>query len=73
MVGVAPNMWNLLYMIDKSDASSKNDKKTLRYTQGRRLQQMKKGKLGKMEDNKKAMQAGERTVGNPRSAGVHTM
>jgi hypothetical protein len=36
MVGVAPNMWNLLYMIDKSDASSKNDKKSLRYTQGRR-------------------------------------
>jgi hypothetical protein len=62
MVGVGSNMWNLLYMIDKSDASSKNDKKRLRYTQGRRLQQMKKGKLGKMENNKKAMQAGERTV-----------
>jgi len=63
VVGVDPNMWNLLYMVEEGDAKSPQNEKRLRYTQGTQLQQMKKGWLDTVENELKEEQAGSKTVG----------
>ena len=62
VVGVDPNMWNLLYMAEEGDASSKDGENRMWYTHGTRFHEMKNDKLDKLEEVKETMHAGEKKV-----------